>query len=537
MDKNFKEEIETLIKANVHVINVISFEWQRVHAMLDEISSKLEVPFYVWSSSFGIRKMDENGNPLPGKSDELKDPINLLSDFFDSKNFKNGILLLEDFHPYMERNNPEVIRWIKEYNRLSSESAKYIIIMTPIMTIPLELEKEVPAVEIPLPDSGVIKQVLQSVVDEYNLDERIGEVDFHPDVLDAALGLTTMEAKRAFSKAAVEDKRITVAEVPKIIDEKEQIIRKGQLLEYYHPDSNFDAIGGMDNLKEWLLKRGKGFGEEARKYGLESPRGVLLLGVQGCGKSLTAKAIAQEWKLPLLKFDLGRVYGSLVGQSEANIRNALQIAEALAPCVLWIDEIEKGLSGLGSSDTTDGGTTSRVFGTILTWMQEKQKPVFVIATANDISMLPPELLRKGRFDEIFFVDLPNKKERETIFKIHIKKKATKKNGLKVEELANLAKESVGYSGAEIEEIVKEALYIAYNDDARPVTYKDMTIATQSIVALSSTMPEIISDLRKWAESRTRRASSNEPEELARRKTDIPQLRQDQRNPFIKPKER
>ncbi len=539
MTQNFIEELEVLIKSGTHVINLVSYEWERAHAALLGISEEIEsvgykkkkIPVFVWSSSFGLRKMERDGTLTSENSVSYEDPINLLDHLF-SLDFKEGIVILEDFHPYLDESNFEVIRWVREFTRLPVESKKYLILFSPAPRVPIELQKDVPIIEIPLPDRKVIKQTLKFVADQYKLEEEVGQVEYYPEVLDSALGLTTIQAARAFSKAAVENGQITEAEIPIIIREKEQIIKEGNLLEYFHPDFDFDMVGGMDNLKEWLENRGKGFKDEAKEFGLTTPRGVLLLGVQGCGKSLTAKAIANEWKLPLLRFDIGRVFGSLVGQSETNIRNALQVAEALAPCVLWIDEIEKGLSGVGSSDATDGGTASRVFGTILTWMQEKEKPVFVIATANDISKLPPELLRKGRFDEIFFVDIPNKEERKEIFKIHLKKKKRDPSKFNIEKAAG---ETVGYSGAEIEEIINEALYIAFNKE-KELSDEDIFEAIKRIVPLTLTMKEEITDLRKWADVRARKASSGKPESLSSFKSpDIPQLKQERRNPFIKDK--
>ena len=535
MSRKYEIQLNTLIRAGTHVITIVSYEWLRAQACLHDICDERRIPFYIWSSCFGLSKFNEKGEK-ENISEELTDPIALLQTYY-SEDFKEGLLLLEDFHPYIEPHNFQVIRWLREFTRISQDVNKFIILLSPAICIPRELEKDVPLIDMPLPDTDVIRDVLEMVADQYELREDYGDVEFHPALLESALGLTTMEAQRAFSKAAVEEKKITLNEIPMIINEKEEIIKKGQLLEYFHPEFDFGSVGGMDDLKEWLKKRGKGFGEKARNFGLVAPRGVLLLGVQGCGKSLTAKAIANEWKLPLLRFDLGRVFGGIVGQSEANIRNALKISEALAPCILWIDEIEKGISGVGSSDMTDGGTTSRVFGTLLTWMQEKGKPVFVIATANDISKLPAELLRKGRFDEIFFVDLPSSGERKIIFEIHIRKKerdGKPRNPLKF-NLDYFSEETQGYTGAEIEEIVNEALYVAFNDGEREVKDADFIEAIKDIVPLSSTMKEEIQDLRKWALVRTRAASSHEPESLAKKSVDIPKLKQEQRNIFMRSK--
>ena len=297
-----------------------------------------------------------------------------------------------------------------------------------------------------------------------------------------------------------------------------------------------NEVGGLENLKSWLERRGLAFGPGAREFGLDSPKGVLLLGVQGCGKSLVAKAIAASWQFPLLRFDMGKVFGGIVGQSEGNMRTALQVAQALAPCVLWIDEIEKGLAGIGSSDQTDGGTTARVVGTFLTWMQEKNEPVFVVATANRIGMLPPELLRKGRFDEIFFVDLPAASVRRDIFAIHLTKRGREPSEFDIERLAQV---SVGYSGAEIEEAIREGLFDAFSDTDTPdLSTQHIESALEATFPLSRTMADQIGDLRGWARVRARLAARDEPEPVPKDgSSDTPQLRQEVRNPFIPGEER
>jgi SpoVK/Ycf46/Vps4 family AAA+-type ATPase len=267
----------------------------------------------------------------------------------------------------------------------------------------------------------------------------------------------------------------------------------------------------MDLLKEWMNQRTASFSDKAREYGLPEPKGMLLLGVQGCGKSLTAKAIAGLWRLPLLRLDVGKIFGGIVGQSEENIRKAISTAESVAPCILWTDELEKGFSGTQSSGISDGGTTARVFGTFLSWMQDKKKPVFVVATSNDVTALPPELLRKGRFDEIFFVDLPNAEERAEIFAIHLKKR---KRDPKEYDLKALGKLSVGFSGAEIEQVVVSALFAAFDEDARDLRQEDLVKGVKQSVPLSVTMRERIAELREWADERARPVSSVQGEDTS-----------------------
>ncbi|MCK5686937.1 AAA family ATPase, partial [bacterium] len=260
---------------------------------------------------------------------------------------------------------------------------------------------------------------------------------------------------------------------------------------------------GLDNLKDWLKKRGRGFDKSAKEFGLETPKGILLLGIPGTGKSLTAKAIGSEWQFPLLRLDMGKIFGGIVGESEENIRGALNIAEAIAPSILWIDEIEKGFAGAGGSGGSDSGVTKRIFGTFITWMQEKTNPVFIIATANSIENLPPELLRKGRFDEIFFVDLPTRNEIETIFKIHISKRNRDPKQFDMNTLCELAN---GFSGAEIEQAVISALYDVYYDGKRELKTEDLAKSLNETVPLSVTMGEKIGHLREWASTRARNAT-------------------------------
>ena len=319
-------------------------------------------------------------------------------------------------------------------------------------------------------------------------------------VIDAAMGLTASEAENVFAKSLVEKGDF---DLKIILSEKEQIIRKSGVLEYYHANENMKEVGGLEELKKWLEKRGKAFTSQARDFGLPEPRGILLLGIPGCGKSLTAKAISSMWQLPLLKLDVGKVFSSFVGSSEENVRRAIATAESIAPSILWLDEIEKGFSGLGSSGQTDGGTTARVFGTFLTWLQEKKTPVFVVATSNNVSQMPPELLRKGRFDEIFYVDLPSKEERKAIFKIHLEKRKRNATAFNLDALAGL---TAGYSGSEIEEVIVSALYDAFDSGAE-LQQQHLESVITTLIPLSKTMEEQIKSIRDWAKLRARRASA------------------------------
>lgn len=527
----YEEELETLIKAGAKVVEVASFEWERVHGFANYVAEDLNVDWYAWSAVLGLKVWD-NGNFKTINPDCVTLPAVL--DYY-LKAGNDMLLVLEDFHPYSEVNNPVNIRYLREMMRAQNYSGNYkkaIILSSPNKFVPEELSKELPVIEVDLPDRGTIEVIANSVVEEYS--DYCIEKQTTPKLLESALGLTVMEARLAFAKAIIQNRKLTEEEIPFIISEKEQIIKKSGLLEYFHPKEYLTNIGGLDNLKEWIHKRGNAYSDEAKKYGLNTPRGVLLLGVPGCGKSLTAKAIANEWKFPLLRFDLGKVFGGIVGESERNIRYALDVAKTISPCVLWIDEIEKGLSGSQSSGRTDGGTSARVFGTFLTWMQEKKEPVFVVATANDISSLPPELLRKGRFDEIFFVDLPSAKERENIFAIHLKNKGRDCKALGL-DMDKLVKASEGFSGAEIEEVVNEALFNAYAEGQTDVEMKNLLDCIKATSPLSRTMAETIANLRKWAEQRARLASKEKPEQVQALGEEVPRLQQEYKNPFISKK--
>jgi SpoVK/Ycf46/Vps4 family AAA+-type ATPase len=321
-------------------------------------------------------------------------------------------------------------------------------------------------------------------------------------LLQAALGLTLGEAENVFAKIIVKEQRLSGEDVHEVLAEKQQIVRKSGLLEYCATTENFSHIGGLAVLKDWLNKRAAAFTEKARAFGLPSPKGILMLGVQGCGKSLCAKAVSTQWQLPLLRFDMGRMFGSLIGSSEENVRRAIAVAESVAPSILWVDEIDKAFAGSQGSAVTDGGTAARVFGTFLTWLSEKVAPVFVVATANDISQLPPELLRKGRLDEIFFVDLPGVEERAEIFRIHLAKRG--RNAAQFDAAA-CAAASREFSGAEIEESINSALYDAFHAGGEIATGHILAALAQT-VPLAKTMDEQIRRLRQWAEARARNAS-------------------------------
>lgn len=488
------KEIEVLMRSKYPILYIVSWEERRVQEALDQIAKTLKRTLHTWSLTQGMKP------PVPqsqGKT-TLSSELEALAQVYESA--EGTVFLLKDFHPYMR--DPRTIRLLRDIANKLRNRRQTLVILGPSLSLPTELEKDITVLDFPLPSYEEISTVLDKASEAVKGVEGVNVELTQQDreaLIKSAQGLTQDEVESVFARSLVESKKFDQSVV---LEEKQQIIRKSGLLEYYPPSASLADVGGMDTLKEWLDQRTTSFTDAAREFGIPAPKGILLLGVQGGGKSLTAKAIASAWKLPMLKLDVGRIFGSLVGQSEENIRKAISTAESVAPCVLWADELEKGFAGTSSAG--DSGTTARVFATFLTWMQEKTAPVFLIATANDVSALPPELLRKGRFDEIFFIDLPEAKAREQIFEIHLKKRKRDPKALKI-KLKTLAEKSEGFNGAEIETCVIAALQRAFHE-GRELSMDDLVKEVDACVPLSVMMAEDISALREWASMRARPAS-------------------------------
>ena len=513
---NFQTEIETLIRARYPILYIISSEEMRVQNLVMEIAKKRQKKVFEWSYSTGIVPAGTSIQSQKHRNAATKDPLMALDQVIEQ--VEPAIFLFKDFHPFLTKNNFAVTSKLKEIALHLKNSFKTILLVSPVLEIPTELEKEITVLNHPLPARDDLSALLDKIIDDVKQFKQVKiELDEagRERLLQAALGLTLGEAENVFAKIIVKDERLSGDDVNEVFAEKQQIIRKSGLLEYYSTNESFTNVGGMAVLKEWLDKRAIAFTAEARAFGLPAPKGILMLGVQGCGKSLCAKAVSNLWQLPLLRFDMGRMFGSLVGSSEENVRRAIAVAESVAPAILWVDEIDKAFAGSQGSGATDGGTTARVFGTFLTWLSEKTAPVFVVATANDISQLPPELLRKGRLDEIFFVDLPSRDERLEVFRIHVTKRGRDASQF---DLAALADASTNFSGAEIEEAINSALYDAFYAHGELTAAHVLTALAQT-VPLAKTMDEQINRLRSWAEGRARNASvpRNKPgEEPTRR---------------------
>jgi ATP-dependent 26S proteasome regulatory subunit len=494
---DFGREVEALIRARYPIVYAVTWEEARLERDLLEVAQRLKKDLLSWTITVGFQRLPD-GKPESGTTD----PLRALSYVLESKD--NCLFLLKDFDPYLT--DPTLVRRLRDVARELKTSYKSVLICSPVLRIPDHLEKDITVLDYDLPTRDDVRALLERIVDQVKSNPRI-TIDLQEadkeSLVNAALGLTTQEAENVFAKAVVVDSALTASDVAIVLAEKQQIIRKSGLLEYYAADEQFGDVGGLELLKDWLRKRGHAFSERARQFGLPYPKGALLLGVQGCGKSLCAKAVSGLWNLPLLRLDVGALFSGIVGSSEQNVRRAVRVAESISPCILWLDELEKGFSGVKSSDASDSGTTARVFGSFIQWMQEKTKPVFVIATANDVQALPPELLRKGRFDEIFFVDLPDDEDRADIFDIHLRKRDRNPESFNLPDLARAAD---GFSGAEIEEAVVSALYDAF-DAERDLTQEDLSTSIAATVPLSTTMRERLQELRSWAQSRARPASA------------------------------
>ncbi|HSS02532.1 MAG TPA: AAA family ATPase [Kofleriaceae bacterium] len=493
--RSSKGEIEDLIKARYSLIWITSPEETRVEEALRKLCVEREMRLEVWSITEGFKTV-ANGQ---GTRD-VKDPMKAIDHVMRAEG--RALFVLRDFHPFLKE--PAVVRRLRDAATELRKTKKSLLVISPVTKIPPELEKSISAVldwELPnrLEIEGAARKVLPNLPTST---QQVIESDptFMERVVEGALGLTLVEAENVFAKSAV---RTHTFDLETILEEKKQIIRKSGLLEYYEHREEFSDVGGMEILKDWLIKRRNAFSSRARDFGLPLPKGILLIGVPGTGKSLTAKAVGALWQMPLLRLDVGKIFGGLVGSSEENIRSVIKTSEAIAPAVLWIDELEKGFSGTASSGQTDGGTTSRVFASFITWLQEKTTPVFVIATANNVHQLPPELLRKGRFDEIFFCDLPDREDRAQILDIHVRKKKRDPGQF---DMDRLVEATVDFSGAELEQAVVAALYDAF-DTGNDLTTDGLLNTLKEIVPLAITMREQIESMREWARTRARMAST------------------------------
>ncbi len=510
-------EIEVLLRSKRTILYVVSNEENRVMSALENMCSKPETSWDLmyWDIVNGIdSKCPEF---LPMKQSRKLDQDEILVWVEDKPVPKNKFLLLvlKDYNKFFGHQNVKsqleikLIRHIKNLSHSFTYENKAIIILSNVLELPNDLEKTIPVIDFPLPEKedleNKVKDLLSraskrpELAQKFQTEYKDCEID---QIVNSFRGLSLQECEQVSTYCMIKYPKL----YPDIIsNQKKDIIRKSGLLEWVSDDIDMNSVGGLSGLKYWLEKRKNAFTSDAKEYGLPAnPKGLLLVGIQGAGKSLFAKSIASFWNFPLLKLDMGKVFSGLVGSSEQNMRQVFKVAESVAPCILWCDEIDKGLSGSKSSSISDGGTTSRVLGSWLTWMQDRKAPVFVVATANDVTNLPPELLRKGRFDEIFFVDLPNINERKKIFEIHITKRNRKTEFYDIELLSE---KSNYFTGTEIESAIEAAMYDAFSENKREFTTTDILMAMSQSVPIAKLMDNEIRYLREWANNRARNASN------------------------------
>lgn len=495
-DRTFKAKLVRYIDAGFPIIYINTFEEDKVDSLIPEISSGKEV--YEWNETNGYIDFEtktplQEDCSLERMLDQLKTP-----DLLDRK-----ILIFKDITSYLD--DPRIVSKVKGLARMINQGVDAtVIIVSSVLVIPKDIEKYVTILEMDYLNTDEIKTIIRGFVKD-NLNQQVDEKLIEEFAL-AFKGLTEFEILNLLALSYADDGDLTRKDLRLIFDQKQQMIKKAGILEMIPLKETIDDIGGLENLKAWFIKKAKVYKNmnNAKKYGVDMPKGVLIAGVPGCGKSLNAKAAANLFEVPLLRLDMGRLMGKYVGESEGNLRSAIALAEAISPCVLWIDELEKAFAGIGGFG---GGAevTTRLFGNFLTWMQEKESPTFVVATANDITQLPPELLRKGRFDEIFYVGLPNKEEREKIFNIHIKKRRPQDlKNIRVKELVSITE---GFSGADIEGVVKDAIESAFAEDKTSIQTADVIDAIKDTHSLSEIMKDSLEKMTKEYENRKFKSAS------------------------------
>ena len=486
---SWSKNLELLIKSRTSIIWIKTKEEERLEKILNSYTDKLNIKrFICWDCVNGIKGVLNEGGKFSNN------PLGVLNWLKEQNPDISTILLVKDFHKFYD--DPTINRTIKELSSYLKETCHNLIISSHIFPSSEELDELMAILNLPLPDQNELKNLLKKIA--FNTNSNLNEQDLN-ELTIASSGLTEIKVKQVTAKALTQRGKISKEDIKDILEEKKQVIARSEVLEFFETKSSQEDIGGLKGLKVWLNQRYRAFSKEARDYGLPIPKGVLLVGAQGTGKSLTAKSISKSWSMPLLKLDVGRLFSSLVGSSEARTRETISRAEAMSPCILWIDEIDKGFGGDARSD---GGTSQRVLASLLTWMAEKESAVFVIATANAIDKLPAELLRKGRFDEIFFLDLPNPEERLSILDLHLKKRRPFYDF----PLSTIIDRTDGFSGAELEQAVIEGMHLSFSEN-RELMEKDLIKAVSELVPLSRTAKEQIELLKKWSSSGRARYAS------------------------------
>lgn len=489
---DFEKELDLLVRSSYPIIYIPTPEEERVEQIIADVA-ELGTPvrsLHVWDFVSGFQGGAARSNPMQA-----------LGEIEGAPNDRPAIFILRDFHRFLD--DAQVSRKLRNLARHLRACRKTLVLLAPILRIPADLAEEITVLDLDPPTYDEIDIELDALLEDVPVRLAEGGRDA---LIKACQGLTIDRIRLGLARAVASFGRLDERAIALMLEEKKQRIRRTEVLEFWPSAETVDDVGGLDILKLWLEQRAAAFTHEAREYGLPYPKGILLVGIQGTGKSLSAKATASLWQLPLLRLDVGRLMGGLVGESEARTREMIRIAEAMAPCVLFIDELDKGFAGLGSAFVGDSGTSARVFGTILTWMEEKETPVFIAATANSVDSLPPEVLRRGRFDEIFFIDLPSERERHEIFEVHLSK--VRETRLREFDLRQLAYHSEGFNGAEIEQAIYDAMHHAFNE-RREFETEDIMRAMSRIVPLAKTAQDRIERMQEWARSGRCRAASTD----------------------------
>jgi SpoVK/Ycf46/Vps4 family AAA+-type ATPase len=488
------KDLELLFHSRYPIIAVETYEEERLEETLQQIAVKLSLPLFVWTVTEGLRRQGAD-KPIY----DSQHPLKALGNVAAINN--DGIYLFKGLHRYL--GETEVVRKLQDLAASFVKGQRALVLSAPQITLPPEIEKLAAFFKLELPTveelQALTKRVVSDLSRQHKIKVELSSAEFDR-MAEGLKGFTLFEAERALTMVILKDLALTRKDLDLILEMKRGLLEKEGIVEYSPPE-DMTEVGGLQNLKRWLEKRQKAFEPDAKRFGIDPPKGILLLGVQGCGKSLAAKAVAKAWGLPFLKFEPGRLYDKYIGESEKNLDKALKMAERMAPCVLMVDEIEKGLAYAGSSDA-DAGVSKRIFGRLLGWLQDRPAPVFVVATSNQLSQLPPELMRKGRCDEIFFIDLPSREERKEIFAVHLRKRKRDPAGFDLDALAGA---SEGFSGAEIEQAVVSALYTAFSHGT-DLTTQLLVEELKATRPLSVTRKEEIAALREWAQGRAVMAS-------------------------------
>lgn len=497
-------QLDLMMRSRYPLLYIVAIEEDPVEAVLQQVAAQAQPPRQVllWDI---VRGWTDSGS-------DKGSVMAALSRIARTPEQDAIIFVLRDLHPILQHpttdKNAPVVRELKTLARELKRSRKTLILLSHTLALPTDLMEEVTVIDFPLPDIEEINYLIaQSVAPEcLNVSGLARE-----QLVKACQGLSRARIQRVLAKALAAKQQVDESDIEGVLEEKKQAIRQTGILEFFTARESLKSVGGLENLKQWVRMRQDAFTEEARRYGIPNPKGVLLVGIQGTGKSLCAKTIAHEWRLPLLRLDSGRLFGGIVGESESRVRQMIQIAEAIAPCVLWIDEIDKAFGNITSGADGDSGTSRRVFGSLITWMQEKTSPVFIVATANNVRVLPAELLRKGRFDEIFFLNLPTDKERQDIFRVHLQR--LRPNRLREFDLGLIARQAKDFSGAEIEQVIVDAMHRAFgqvnNQRRRDFATEDIVWAIEQTVPLAAIARDQIEGLKRWAAEAGARTASND----------------------------